>query len=351
MKQKIETKNVRPQTQTVCLLILATIAVTGAMYWLAPVLIPFVLAIFFTYCLAPLIELQTRRLKFPRYLALAFTVLSGVAILIFLGAVILNAASQISENAGTYQAQFKGMFERISSSLPLEKWGINQKELSNSLWRVPQIAISGVFSKIVDASMSLLSNSALVIIFMIFILLSRAPDTKKNKKNMRSEIEAKVKRYIITKVLLSLMTSLLVGLTLFALDVNFALVFAVLTFFLNFIPNIGSAIATLLPLPVVMLSPEHSFVAKALAIIIPGAIQFALGNIVEPRIMGETLDLHPITILIALIFFGMIWGIPGMFLATPITAVIKIILTRSKSGSVIAELLAGRLDAIDGSTR
>ena len=89
----------------------------------------------------------------------------------------------------------------------------------------------------------------------------------------------------------------------------------------------------------------RSYPALAIAgvFLLPGAIQLAVGNLVEPMVMGENLDLHPVTILMSLIFWGLLWGIVGMLLATPIMAVLKIIFSRLEITRPIAELLAGRL--------
>ena len=122
-----------------------------------------------------------------------------------------------------------------------------------------------------------------------------------------------------------------------------ALVFGVLAFLLNFIPSIGSVISTLLPLPVIFLSEEMSDAAKVLAIAIPGGLQFAIGSILEPKVMGESLDLHPVVVLLGLIFFGMIWGIVGMILATPMVAVLRIVLERIEMTAPVGNVLAGRL--------
>ena len=81
----------------------------------------------------------------------------------------------------------------------------------------------------------------------------------------------------------------------------------------------------------------------AAVFLVPGAVQMTIGNIIEPLIMGEGLDLHPVTILLALVFWGLIWGVVGMFLATPITAVFRIVLDRFETTRPIAGLLAGRL--------
>ena len=83
-----------------------------------------------------------------------------------------------------------------------------------------------------------------------------------------------------------------------------------------------------------------------LAIALPGAIQIIIGNVIELKIMGESLDLHPITVLLALIMWGMLWGIVGTLLATPLTAVMKIFFERMEQTAPIADLLAGRLDRL-----
>ncbi|WP_143300823.1 AI-2E family transporter, partial [Candidatus Entotheonella palauensis] len=123
-------------------------------------------------------------------------------------------------------------------------------------------------------------------------------------------------------------------------------VFGLFAFLLNFIPSIGSIIATLLPLPVVLVDPESSLTTVILAIGLPGSAQFLIGSLIEPKVVGGTLNLHPVTILLSLIVWGMIWGIVGMFLAIPLTAVMQIFLERFEHTAPIAELLAGRLDRL-----
>src|SRR5208283_1287364 len=130
------------------------------------------------------------------------------------------------------------------------------------------------------------------------------------------------------------------------LGVEFAWVFGLLAFLLNFVPSIGAIIASLLPLPVILLSPDMSLTAKVLAIVIPAAIQIVIGSFVQPRVQGHALDLHPVVIVLALIFFGMIWGLMGAFLATPITAVVRIIFARIPITRPLADMLAGNLDVL-----
>jgi len=325
--------------QTVCLLLLTAIGIGAALYFLRPVVIPFVLALFFLYCLVPAIDLQVRRLRFPRPLALAATLLLGVAVLLLLGHLVRVTADQISANAPTYENQLRELIGRLSA--PLERLGVDRAEFG-SLLDVSRESVRSVAGGLFSSVMSVLSSGVLVLLFLMFMILGWRTGGESGP-GLRGEIEASVKRYVVAKVILSAVTGLLVGAVLAFLGVPFALVFGVLAFLLNFIPSLGSIIATLLPLPVVLLSPELSAASKILAIVLPAAIQFVVGNIVEPKVMGGSLGLHPVTILLGLMFFGMIWGIVGMLLAAPILAVLKLVLERIPVTAPVARLLQGRL--------
>jgi AI-2 transport protein TqsA len=123
-----------------------------------------------------------------------------------------------------------------------------------------------------------------------------------------------------------------------------ALSFGVLAFLLNFIPNVGPIVASLLPIPLILLDPSGNIVWMVAVIAATATIQLISGNVVEPKLMGNSSDLHPVTILLALMFWGMMWGIIGMFLATPITAAIKIVLERFELTRPIASVMAGRFE-------
>jgi AI-2 transport protein TqsA len=130
------------------------------------------------------------------------------------------------------------------------------------------------------------------------------------------------------------------------LGIDLAMVFGLFAFLLHFIPSIGSIVATLLPLPVVLVNPAVSPTVAILAIVLPAAIHFVIGNFIDPKLMGQSLDLHPVSVLLALMVWGAVWGVIGMFLATPLTAIMKILFERSELTAPIADLMAGRLDAL-----
>ena len=188
----------------------------------------------------------------------------------------------------------------------------------------------------------LLTTGGLVAIFVVYLLAGRRP--AELRTGFYAEIDAKVQRYIVTKVAVSATTGTLVGLILWLFGLELALVFGVAAFLLNFIPSVGSIVATLLPLPIALIQYESIWpIIGVLAL--PGAVQITIGNGVEPILLGESLDLHPVVVLLALIFWGMLWGVVGMLLAAPITAILRIVLARIETTRPVAEILAGRLPA------
>jgi AI-2 transport protein TqsA len=335
------------RVQTVCLLILCAIGLGFAFSWLRPVMVPFVLAVFFALGLAPVVDLQIRHLKLPRLVAIGTTLLLGVGLLTAIAILIQTSVTQLAANAGDYQARLGQLFARVAAAVPLERIGLDEETIVDPLSRIPASAIGGMLLGTTNAIVDLLSRSLLVLIFMIYLMIGRETAVAEVREtgagSVWRDIELRVERYIATKALVSGATGLLVGLVLWLLGIDLALVFGLFAFLLNFIPSIGSLIATLLPLPVVIVSPETSFGVAVAAIAIPGALQFVIGNVLEPKIMGDALDLHPIAILMALILWGMLWGVVGMLLATPITAMLKILFEKLDATRPAAALLSGRL--------
>ena len=131
----------------------------------------------------------------------------------------------------------------------------------------------------------------------------------------------------------------LLVLSLFGID--FSLIIGMFTFLLNFIPTIGSAIALILPVLFTLLQTEAIGLALLIGLII-GAIQTIFFNLIEPMVIGKRLNLNPLLILISVLVWGYIWGIIGMLLAVPLTAIIKIMISNSRSKNLqfISDLMS-----------
>ncbi|MHC4587030.1 MAG: AI-2E family transporter [Planctomycetota bacterium] len=350
MAQKSE--NYEQRIQTGCLLILTALGIAAALYAFSSVMIPFVMAIFLTLCLIPAIDFQMKWLRIPRRTAILSTVLIGCAILVLAALLVTAAANQILNSKDDYEKQFTQLLVKSRGIVPPE-WYLSDPNDPNALSddpsepliRIPANTIRKVLTDTASSIMGLISNGLLVLIFMIFMVSGKGA-YKAPIGSLWWEVETRIKRYVFTMMFTSGFTGLLVGLILEILGVKFGWMFGFLAFMLNFIPNIGSVIATLLPLPVALIDPQLGIVSKVLVLVIPGSIQFVIGNILQPKMMGESLDLHPVVVLLSLIFFGTIWGIIGMFLAVPITAVLKIFLQRFGYTRAIADLIAGKTDML-----
>ncbi|MCH5376303.1 MAG: AI-2E family transporter [Planctomycetes bacterium] len=352
--------------QTICLMSLTGITIVAALYWLRPVLVPFVLSVFLVCGIAPLLDLIQQRLRAPRVVAVAITFLLGIALLAVLWLVVWLSVASLMKDADTYRSRFDELVARISAVIP-EAPGGNRASSTSEDDAAPQDAsaesqpvptanhadlqdFTGRYirlglTKISSALMDILGSGTMVLIFMFFLLLGGSTETVP-RTGIWMEIESKIRSYLVTKTVISVFTGAAFGFVLWLFGIPLAVVFALLACLLNFIPNIGPIIACLLPLPLILLSPDLSFTAMIIVILLSSGIQFFSGNVVEPKIMGDSFQLHPVAILLTLMIWGMLWGIIGMILATPVTAAMKILLERFQRTRPIAELLAGRFDSL-----
>lgn len=190
-----------------------------------------------------------------------------------------------------------------------------------------------------------------VMLFLVFILAERESLEKRMEKGLgaahagravsagRSIVQA-VQQYLGIKTFVSFLVGLLAGLVLFFLGVPFAFLWGVLTFVFNFIPNIGAPIAIVPPVAIALFhfgSFGRPLLAAALLII----IQTAVENFLEPKMMRRGLNLSPLVVLLALLFWGWLWGTVGMLLSVPLTAAIKISLEQFESTRPVAVFMSG----------
>lgn len=320
-----------------CLITLTVIAVTSALIYTSSILVPFVIAVFLYAVAAPIIHLLQVRLKVPRFLAITLVVGASTLFSIFLVIFIVNSVEEFVRGADTYRATIVNVLGNVSDTATRYGYELNDEKLQKRLQELP---IFGMVRNLTGNVASVITNAGLVILLFLFLVIGEGK--RRNRNSFYLEIQNMVSRYIATKTMLSLLTGFLVWIVLVIAGVDLAFMFAVLTVALNFIPNIGSIIAILLPLPLILL--QFGFGVTFLTVLgFTAAIQMSIGNIIEPKLMGDNMDLHPITVMLFLMFWGLVWGIPGMFLAVPITAVLRIVLSRIPSTHTLAEILAGRL--------
>lgn len=340
------------RTQTVCLLILAAIAIGVTLFLLRSVLVPFVLALFLSMMVTPVMDWQRRRFELPRWLAITSTAALGLVLFLLLATLLSTALGDFLGQREAYQEKAVALGNEVAGAVGSAAhrlgadWGENLT--LDNLPEPIRAKIPGLVSEsvgwMVNAGLGLVSSGLLVAIFMMFLIVGHreCPEQDPEHPSVGAEVRTRVKEYLRVKILVSAITGFAVYLILKLCGIDLALVFGLMTFLLNFIPNIGSAVAMLLPLPIILLTGEITVTTKVLAIALPAVVQFLAGNVLEPKWMGSSLDLNPIVILLALIFWGVMWGPVGMLLSVPITSVLKILLERLPYTRPVAALLADR---------
>jgi predicted PurR-regulated permease PerM len=230
---------------------------------------------------------------------------------------------------------------------------INDPETTQYLQKwIDELNLAGMATSVLNSLSGLVANSAVVLVYIIFFLMEDAifrgkiqklfPEKgKKYQKfldNLNS-INGSFRAYLSQKTLISIITGALSYVILLFMGVDFAFLWGFLIFLLNYIPYIGPLISSLIPAVFAVLAKGDlwQFVWVFLAM---EGVQIVLGNFVEPYIMGKGTNLSPITVIVALAFWGMIWGLVGMILAVPITAVMVIIMGQSPSARYIAVMMS-----------
>ena len=334
------------RVNTASLLILVIFIIGVVLKLARPVLFPFFLAIFLSFTLYPVLDFLTR-FKIPRSVAILFILLTTFFIIYLLGSLLYSSGK-------TFAAEFPKYGQKINqilvSILEKLKYPAQEIESFNLMEQLNITKIGNLLLSTLGPFFSFLSNLFLILIFLVFILGGRGQTEAKifrsfNKEQagtfvqIKNNIDTQIQRYLGIKTVISFITGLLATIVLLIFGVDFAIVFGFFTFILNFIPNLGSIIATSLPLIIAVFQFDNLWPAFWILIIL-GTIQMSLGNFIEPRIMGRGLGLSPLVVLFSLFFWGWLWGLPGMILAVPIAAVIKIVTSNIPALKFISVLLS-----------
>ena len=291
------------------------------------------------------------KLKIPKFIVLFFLLVFIFILFYFFGVLIYASVSSFIAKFPAYSGKIGEMIKSFFQQLKIPVADLNNY-LEKIDWtkNIDTSAITSIISGTFGSFATFIGNLVLVLIFLMFMLAGRNVLTGRvNKafdedradkfKFIINSIEDQVQHYLLIKTFISFLTGAIGGIVLFVAGMDFIIFSALLIFILNFIPNFGSVIATLFPVTIAVLKFGFSlrvvFIAAGLMV-----TQFVIGNILEPKITGKSLDLSPIVILISLIFWGYVWGIVGMILAVPLTSAIKIILENIPVLKPIAELIS-----------
>lgn len=366
------------------IIVIGLVVLFGVLKELQYIIVPFIIAYLLVFVFEPLNGFLIKK-RIPQSLTTLVDILLIIAFFWALSTFIIDSFSRLGNELPLYEEKLNGIVQNTALSFGIEDpffVDFNIGEIFSDL------DYGGIASGLFSSTITLFSAGFFVLFFFIFVSSSHkhiisaiknryiisqsmiskkslkqikvSPDANKVKmESLRAERERKVEktfkditeqiqRYIATKFLISLITGLLIGFILWIFNIDFIIVWAVLAFFLNFIPNIGSIIAIILPTVMTLIQYESIGYTVLVGGIIT-IVQNVIGNIIEPKIMGDKLGLNPLIILLSLLLWGYIWGIAGMFLSVPLTAVVKIIISNSNSNNLqfLSDLMGGAEDKIE----
>jgi len=215
--------------------------------------------------------------------------------------------------------EYKSRFDTALHESVAAQRAVSWLDEKGVLGQVQQLPIGPMVRDFLASLLSLLSNFVLVVIFTGFLVFSSSSFT-----GVLAEMGKKVGTYISTLSLISLLTGIAVYLLCRGFGIDFALFWALLALLLNFIPVVGAIIASLPPILLAVIQLD-SWTAIAIFVAIMLLLNVLLGQVLQPKLMGTRLALKPVAVLLGLIFWGLLWGIPGMFLATPLMVLIRIL--------------------------
>jgi predicted PurR-regulated permease PerM len=338
------------------------------------IFLPLVIAYFLFFLFEPLNKLLAK-IKIPHGIAIVLDILVSIVFIGGASKIVIDAFVQFGQKLPIIEIKLNHLVSNTARSFGLEDESLINFKISSVL---ESFDYGGLAGGIFSSTLEVVTYVFLILFFFIFISSGHEKiveairvryvekgvksSIKKIKKELQmkeeldkehhhtidedletmtiqretklqrtfKDITEKVQKYIFTKFMISLLLGVIVGVVTWSFGIEFFIVWAVLSLLLNFIPNIGSVIAVLLVSLMTLIQYESiGYTMLVLATLI--LIQNVIGNILEPKIFGDRLGLNPLVILFSLMLWGYIWGIIGMFLSVPLTAVIKIVVLNSSS--------------------
>ena len=317
---------------------------------LQTVLLPLIVAVIIALVFEPFYRWMKTK-KIPGFVAIVVIVLIILIISNLTSLFVFTSFSSFKEAIPRYQQKFILMYSNftnwLESSYYFRTYFSKSINLDNI---VTGERVGAVMEGMVSGVLGLFGNYVLILIYVVFLLTEigsvrervRLAFSKENSARISGIIEnifADIKKYLVGKTLINFTHAVLVVIILTIFGADFAIVWGFLTFFMAYIPNIGPFFATLLPFTAAMIQFDNPATSIVLLILLV-AVGFTMGNVVEPKVFGNTLNLSPFIILISLIFWGYVWGIMGMLLSVPILSMIKITLSKFDSTRAVSILMS-----------
>ena len=322
---------------SLAIIVLACLVVLCAgVHLAAPVLIPMIIACYLAIVSVPaVVTLRARRVPVPLATLLALIVVTGV--LAGLVGLVVRATAELATRWPIYQSLL------LKEAQELSGW-LARQGLEPSLSEfVAPTTVGALVAGLVSDVASLLWSLTLAVIIAAFLLLRFVPIVGTSAHVVSEPLlraVREVNRYVIIKTATSAATGLLVGTLTWLLDADLPLLYGLLAFVLNYIPNLGSVIAAVPPVVLALL--QQGFGEAVVMASGYLAINVTIGNFIEPRIMGRALGLSPLAVLLSVIFWGWLLGVTGALFSALLTLLVKLLLLATEDLRPLGRALGPR---------
>ena len=327
------------------LIIVTTVIV---LIYLQSIIIPLVLATFL-WVMIRVLKKSLLKIRFikacPHWLLSVISSMLLFGVMVLAIEIITTNIQYLSNALPVYEKNVNTITRYINDSFKIDVYAVISDYFTSEL------SLGTLLPKLFSALSNIFGQIFIILLYLIFILLEEHtfskkikamyPDPKKYESvtNLIHKIDKSIGNYIALKTLISSFTGFLSYFALLFIGVDAPFFWSFLIFALNFIPNIGPIIATLLPTVFVMLQ-FGEIMPGILVLAIVGTIQITTGNFVEPRLMGNSLNISPLVVLLTLTLWGVMWGVIGMLLSVPITVILIIIMSEFKGTRPLAIMLS-----------
>jgi AI-2 transport protein TqsA len=309
----------------------------------ASLLIPFIVALLFSFAIIGLSNFY-KKLRLGNFIAYLFAIGTYIFVFWLIWKMIGSNVEDLVELLPQYQTKVLTIVSNV-----FEAAHIPQPTSINQI--ISELNLQGLFTGVIGGITTIFSKAGIILFYVLFILLESRHFKEKlplmftddGKRQQMTSIFEKIKKdiksYFVIKTMVSSVTSILSFCVMLIFGLDFAIFWAFLIFFLNFIPSVGSILAVSFPILLTLIQFEsyYPFIFISTGLI---GIQILMWNIIEPKFMGNKLNLSPLVIIIALGFWWTIWWVVGMLLSVPIMVIINIILSKFPSTHSIAILLS-----------
>ncbi len=288
--------------------------------------------------------------KAGEYLAIPLSLIIIFFALLQITTFIAGNISELTSSLTDLDTKVYNSIDKLSAT-----FGIDIKQDYGKI--LEQFSINSIINKILGIFSTILGNSIQILLYVLFLLLDQRyfdmklkalfpnENNRKKAKNIFVSISKNIKTYISITTIISLITGFLTYLVCELFGLQGAGLWGFIAFILNFIPTIGSIIAVLTPFFFALVQLDLTTALFLIPVL--GVIQFTLGNLVQPRLMGNRLNISQFVVILSLIVWGAMWGTIGMFLAVPLMVILLIIFSQFEPTRPMAILISGNGQLIE----